>query len=137
MPPEIGLVMWWCINTPKTGAYIPWYFGTMRFPSEYTTGNEEFPLDSAYWTFFELKMLAHHYCNLAFPMIQEVWSRFEAEISASRTRTESEALRIFKSSGREEASQLLTTRSNDIARETLVQTRQLIADIKTKAWFME
>lgn len=137
MPAEIGFVMWWCINTPKTGVYIPWYFGTTEFPIEYTTGNEEFSLDSAYWTFFELKMLAHQYSRDAFPMITEIWPKFEAEILMSREKTESEALRIYKTRGKDAASQYLTTRSGALANEALAKARQLIADIKTKAWFME
>ena len=137
MPPEIGLVMWWCINTPKTGVYIPWYFGTTKFPVAYATGNEEFSLDSAYWTFFELKMLAHQYYSVAFPMIEEVFPKFEGEISASRAKTESEAMRLYKTRGKDAASEYLTAQSGDLADKALAKARQLIADIKTKAWFIE
>ncbi|MFP4481459.1 MAG: dipeptidase [Thermovirgaceae bacterium] len=137
MAQEGGHIMWWCMNTPKTGVFIPWYLGTREFPAEYSTGTDHFSTDSAYWTFYELKMLAHQHYRDAFPLIEEAWSSFEKGIAASRGEMEGKALDLYKTRGKEGAEKLLTEYSNELASEAFTKAKELIAEIKTVAWFQD
>ncbi|MGC9372499.1 MAG: C69 family dipeptidase [Thermovirgaceae bacterium] len=137
MAGEGGHIMWWSMNTPKTGVFLPWYIGTREFPTEYSTGTEHFSTDSAYWTFFELKMLAHQHYREAFPLIDEAWSGFESKIASSRQEAEKRARNLYKIGGRDEAEKFLTDYSNSLASDALTKAKELIAKIKTEAWFQD
>lgn len=137
MPAEGAHIMWWCMNTPKTGVFIPWYLGTQGFPAEFAAGTDRFSPDSAYWTFFELKMLAHQHYREAFPLIGEAWSALEEEIGASRGRIEEKAMNLYRIQGRDAAERFLTDYSSRLAVEALTKAKELIAGIKTVAWFQD
>lgn len=137
LPKEIGSVVWWCMNTPKTGVFIPWYFGTTSFPSAYTRGTDHFNSDSAYWRFYELKMLTHHYYNIAFPMLEPVWQDMESSAFAEQTQIEQNAVALLEEEGPESAQAYLTKYSGKMATAAFTKAGDLIADIKTKAWFQD
>ncbi len=137
LPREIGSLIWWCMNTPKTGVFIPWYFGTTSFPEAFTLGTDRFDEHSAYWRFFELKMLAHQNYGVAFPLLHPAWSEMETRASEKQKEIENEALAIYKESGASEAQAFLTNYSNTLADGAFEKAGDLIREIKTQAWFQD
>lgn len=137
LPREVGSLIWWCMNTPKTGVFIPWYFGTTSFPEAFAAGTDRFDEKSAYWRFFELKMLAHQNYRVAFPLLHPAWTEMESRAFEKQEEIEKEALALYREKGASEAQAFLTSYSNSLAGEAFGKAEELIREIKTQAWFQD
>ncbi|HPJ25984.1 MAG TPA: C69 family dipeptidase [Synergistaceae bacterium] len=137
LPREVGSLIWWCMNTPKTGVFLPWYFGTTAFPEAFAKGTDRFDNESAYWRFFELKMLAHQNYKVAFPLLDPLWNEMEKTALEKQGEIEKQALALYKEKGPGEACAFLTNYSNSLAEEAFEKAEELITEIKTQGWFQE
>ena len=134
LPPELGTIMWWNMGTPNTGCYIPWYFGTLRFPEPFQTGTNEYSGDSAYWVFFELTRLADAHYRKVMPGITQTWSAFENHEMTMRDAVEEKAVALYEEQGPEAAAEFVTWYSSALATRCLEVALKLIADIKTRMY---
>lgn len=133
LPAEIGGVMWWCMGTPCTGVYVPWYMGTKEIPPEFQTGTSNYTQSSAYWRFFDLTELVDWNYKDAIDKVRATWKGFEINAGLLQQDIEARALRLYITD-REKALDLLTWYSSALARSAYMMAGELIEKIKTEVY---
>lgn len=135
MPAEIGVCGWWAISCPATGVFIPWHLGNTKFPEAYQIGTDVYDSQSAYWKFVEIARLTDWKFNLLYPMTLSTWKEFENKELAEEAQARSKAYELWKNNGSAAATDYLTEYSNTKAVEALRMADELLAKMKTKAFY--
>ncbi len=143
LPKEIAYVMWTSIKRPCTQAFIPWYFGIEKIPSEFTYENWKSAVkkhfsrvdlkkktqDKAYWKYKELADLTDKdYYNLSLKQINEK-NKIEKELFNNQESFERKYLRFY-TKNKHKANLFLQQYQSKIINLSLDNTINTLKEIK-------
>lgn len=131
LPKAIGEVDYMAMGMAALGVFLPYYQGITSYPEPYTKGTNKSSADSAYWKFRKVQALGMTNYNKYAPVIQEFYSKFEAETDQRMKEMEMEYLKIYKTQPIR-AKELVQEFSDNILLSALEATDELIEDLFTR-----
>jgi len=108
LPNEIGGVLWFGLDNPKTGVYVPVYVGIDEVPESWAhVDRDKFDRKSAWWAFGAIDDLVTNCWGYLKPRLDEVLVPMQEEMYNNQESIEQEALELYKSDP-ESAKEFLT-----------------------------
>lgn len=99
MPNEIGGVLWFGLDNPENGTFIPVYTGINEVPESWSHVNrDKLDRESAWWAFGLVDDLVNHRYQDLKPMLDEVLVPMQEDMFAIQEPIEKAALDLYKTS---------------------------------------
>jgi dipeptidase len=131
MPPEVAHRMWCCMATSLSGTFVPFHLGITSVEPHYATAGGRYDPGSAYWLFTELAKLVDYKYRACAEVVRNRWASFEMETLAAAAATEARLAGV----GLAEAVETVTAFDGRRAAEALEALRELLVEVKTRAFF--
>ena len=114
LPDPIGGVLWYGINSPENGPFMPLYVGADEVPESYSVLNrDEFDEDSAWWAFAKVDdYVNRRYQKLKPKLDKELLNPMQNYWFDMQEPVENKALNIYENEGEEAVRAFLTQYSN-------------------------
>ena len=95
VPIDIGGLMWLCMSSPCTSAYVPIYAGSSKVPKEYSVAGGKHDSESAWWNFDTLQRLVDNHVA-DHKQVRETLDRYEKRAFDRQQEFEKTVLEVYK-----------------------------------------
>lgn len=125
LPNEIGGVLWFGLDNPKTGVYVPIYVGINEVPESWAhVDRDKFDRESSFWAFAAVDDQVTNLWGYLKPKLDEVLVPMQEEMYNNQESIEQEALKLYKNDP-ESAKKFLT----DYTCSLMEKTEQVYWDL--------
>jgi dipeptidase len=134
---RLAHLMWCCLSTSLTGVFVPFHVGVSRIEAHYACASGQYSPDSAYWLFAELAKLVDYRYRRSADLVRATWRDFEADTRAELAEVEDALGGAAAGAGEEDRalSDLLTVFDEQRAAEAVLVLRELLVEVKTRAFY--
>ncbi len=120
LPDEIGAIAWFSFDNPGQSPRIPIFSGTLHLPESFKIcGQHRYRQDAAIWSFREANRLATVNHERGRAVIESAVQHFQQKALSELPQVERRAAELIKAGQHQEASEYITSYTNDFAAATM------------------